>query len=65
MPKVTRASDLLSVREAVDEKGVSRQRLYVLLDQGRLTEQRVGPHRLIVRDALYEGYRADEGKAET
>jgi len=46
-------NDLISVPEAAEIRGVSRQAVYQALDSGTLTERKAGTHRLVVVDDAF------------
>jgi len=49
-------ADLISVSDAADRRGVSHQAVYKALNNGTLTEERAGSHRLIVKDEAFEAW---------
>lgn len=48
--------NLISVRDAALEKGVSRQAIYKALDEGRIREVALGGIRLVKKDRKYDLY---------
>ncbi|MFQ5570007.1 MAG: hypothetical protein ACE5G0_10050 [Rhodothermales bacterium] len=53
---MTKQLNLVSVKGAAREKGVSRQALYRALDEGRLNEVKLEGIRLIQKDSTYRDY---------
>ena len=54
--RMTQQPNIVSVKGAAREKGVSRQAVYRALDEGRLTEVRMEGIRLIQKDSKYQDY---------
>lgn len=62
---MTDSNEFLSVRQAAEAKGCSRQTIYNAIERGDLNGSRVGTYRVVLRDDAFERWEVKEKYRES